>query len=138
VVRFLRESAPTYIYSNPITMAEAAAAKKAVDLLDSFEGLDLLAHLKAMTARFEEGLLALGYETIPGEHPVTPLMVRDTPRTSALVAHLKAGGVLATGLNYPVVPKGDESIRFQISADHTPDDIDFALEVLGRFSGRTV
>ncbi len=133
VVRFLRESAPTYIYSNPITMAEAAAAKKAVDILDSFEGLDLLAHLKAMTARFEEGLLALGHETIPGEHPVTPLMVRDTPKTSALVAHLKAGGVLATGLNFPVVPKGDESIRFQISADHTPDDIDFALAVLGAF-----
>ncbi len=136
LIRFLRESAATYIYSNPITMGEAAAAKRAVDILDSAEGLALLAHLRVMTSRFAEGLLKLGYETLPGEHPVTPLMVRDTPRTSELVRHLKAGGVLATGLNYPVVPKGDESIRFQISADHTAEDIDFALQVLADFPAR--
>jgi glycine C-acetyltransferase len=88
-----------------------------------------------MTARFENGLVDLGFETIPGSHPVVPLMVRDTARTRALVAHLRAGGVLATGLNYPVVPKGDEEIRFQISADHTEADIDEALAVLARFDG---
>jgi glycine C-acetyltransferase len=60
-------------------------------------------------------------------------MVRDTARTSALVRHLKDNGVLATGLNFPVVPKGDEEIRFQVNADHTEGDIDFALEVLARF-----
>ena len=87
-----------------------------------------------MTARFEQGLLALGYETIPGAHPVVPLMVRDTERTTALVKHLKDSGVLATGLNFPVVPKGDEEIRFQISADHTPEDIDFTLRVLESFA----
>ena len=136
LIRFLRESAATYIYSNPITMAEAAAAKKAVDILDSPAGLALLEHLRAMTRRFEAGLLALGYETIPGEHPVTPLMVRDTPKNAALVRHLRTHGILATGLNYPVVPRGDESIRFQISADHTPYDIDSVLEVLASFPGR--
>ncbi len=79
------------------------------------------------------GLLDLGYETIPGEHPVVPLMVRDTARTSLLVAHLKQAGVLVTGLNYPVVPKGDESIRFQVSAAHTSKDIDSVLSVLSDF-----
>ena len=60
-------------------------------------------------------------------------MVRDTAKTSALVAHLKDNGILATGLNFPVVPKGDEEIRFQISADHTPADIDYSLDVLELF-----
>jgi glycine C-acetyltransferase len=59
--------------------------------------------------------------------------VRDTPKTTALVRHLRAHGVLATGLNFPVVPKGDETIRFQVSADHTEKDVDFALEVLAGF-----
>jgi glycine C-acetyltransferase len=132
MMRYLREKAPMYIYSNPITPAEAAAALAAVDLVDGDQGRELLAHLKAMTSRFEVGLKELGLETIPGPHPVVPLMVRDTARTSALVRHLADNGVLATGLNFPVVPKGDETIRFQVSADHTPADIDEALEVLSK------
>jgi len=62
-------------------------------------------------------------------------MVRDTGRTRALVEHLYANGVLATGLAYPVVPRGDEEIRFQINADHTEGDVDRVLEVLGSFQG---
>ena len=104
LTEYLRETAATYIYSNPITPGEAAAAAKAVAILDSPEGLRLLEHLRAMTARFEKGIVDLGYETIPGEHPVVPLMVRDTPKTNALVRHLKDHGILATGLKYPVVP----------------------------------
>ena len=77
--------------------------------------------------------LALGLETIVGEHPVVPLMIRDTETTAALVTHLRQCGVLATGLNYPVVPKGSEEIRFQMCADHTTDDIDQALEALRAF-----
>jgi glycine C-acetyltransferase len=136
LVRYLREKSAFYIYSNPITPAEAAAALAAVEILDSEPGRELLDHLRAMTTRFETGLVDLGYETIPGEHPIVPLMVRDTARTSALVAHLKDNGVLATGLNFPVVPKGDEEIRFQVSADHTPADIDYGLSVLESFPGR--
>ena len=131
---FLRETSPFYIYSNPITPGEAAAAVKALDIVDSPAGKKLIAHLRKMTALFERGLGELGLETIAGEHPVVPLMVRDTGRTSALVKHLRASGILATGLNFPVVPKGDEEIRFQISADHTEGDIVEALEVLGRFA----
>src|SRR5215210_1273730 len=82
LVEYLRETAPLYIYSNPITPGEAAAASKAVSIVDSPEGRRLLDHLRAMTARFEKGIVDLGYETIPGEHPVVPLMVRDTPKTN--------------------------------------------------------
>lgn len=133
VIRFLRESAPFYIYSNPITPGEAKAALASLRLLDGPEGKRLLVHLRAMTERFEKGLGKLGMETIPGAHPVVPLMVRDTGRTRALVKHLYSNGVLATGLAYPVVPKGDEEIRFQINADHTEADVDRVLEVLGSF-----
>jgi len=135
VIRFLRESAPFYIYSNPITPGEANAALASLRLLDSDEGRGLLTHLRAMTKRFEDGLRKLGMETIPGEHPVVPLMVRDTARTRALVQHLYSNGVLATGLAFPVVPKGDEEIRFQINADHKEADVDQALGVLGTFRG---
>ncbi|MEM1179585.1 MAG: aminotransferase class I/II-fold pyridoxal phosphate-dependent enzyme [Acidobacteriota bacterium] len=133
LTRYLRESAPTYIYSNPITVGETAAATKALDVVDSDVGAGLLEHLREMTARFERGIVDLGWETIPGPHPVTPLMVRDTPKTADLVGYLFENGVLATGLNYPVVPKGDESIRFQINADHTPRDIDEVLGLIEKF-----
>ncbi len=136
IIEFLREKSPFYIYSNPITPAEAAAALKSLEILDSPRGRELLDHLRKMTARFEQGLVRLGYETIPGEHPVVPLMVRHTAKTSALVKHLFDDGVLATGLNFPVVPKGDEEIRFQVNSDHTAGDIDAVLEVLESFPGR--
>jgi glycine C-acetyltransferase len=134
VICYLRETSPFYVYSNPITPAEAAAAHKAVDTLDSSIGASLLTHLRAMTARFKTGLTKLGFETLPGSHPVVPVILRDSARTSSLAAHLRREGILATGLNYPVVPKGDEEIRFQISADHTTADIDSALQVLARFA----
>ena len=133
VVRFLRETSPMYIYSNPITVGEAAAALKSIDLLDSAGGRERLKRLRALTQRFEQGLVDADLETIPGEHPVVPLMVRDTNRTRALIRHLRAHGVLATGLTYPVVPRGDEEIRFQVNADHTESDVDYVIGVLRDF-----
>jgi glycine C-acetyltransferase len=133
VIRYLRETSPFYIYSNPITPGEARAAATALQILDSPLGRQLLANLRRLTKRFEEGLGELGLETIPGDHPVVPLMVRDTGRTKALVKHLHANGVLATGLTFPVVPRGDEEIRFQVNADHAEGDIDRVLEVLSAF-----
>ncbi len=136
IVDYLRQTAPMYIYSNPITVAEASAARAALNLLDSPRGLEILAHLRMMTKRFQAGLDKYGYETIAGDHPVVPLMVRDTAKTAELVQYLRDRGVLATGLNFPVVPKGDEEIRFQINADHQESDIDYVLEVLRKFRAR--
>jgi len=133
VTAFLRETSPFYVYSNPIAPGEAAAAARAVAFVGSAAGQRLLRHLNEMAARFRGGLKALGFETIGGDHPIVPLMVRDTQRTAALVKHLRARGILATGLNFPVVPRGDEEIRFQICADHTEADIDEALAALRDF-----
>lgn len=130
LIRYLRESAPTYIYSNPITPGEARACRKALSIVDSPRGVERLERLRALTKYFEKGLGRLGIETIPGDHPVVPLMIRDTAKTRAWVKHLFDHGVLATGLAYPVVPKGDEEIRTQINADHTEADLDRVLEIL--------
>ncbi len=130
VIAYLRETSPFYIYSNPITAAEASAALAALRILDSPEGVSLLDRLRDLTYRMEANLGALGYEIIPGEHPIVPLMLRDTEKTRHLVAALFEGGVLATGLAYPVVPRGDEEIRLQVNADHTVADIDHVLSVL--------
>jgi glycine C-acetyltransferase len=134
VIRYLRETSPFYVYSNPITPAEAAAALAGLEVVDGPGGKALLRHLREMSDRFRRGLAQLGLESLSGQHPVVPLLVRDTARTSRIVAHLRQEGILATGLGYPVVPKGDEEIRFQISADHTAADIDEALAVLARVS----
>ncbi len=136
VIDYLRETAPFYIYSNPISAGDAAAATQAIDTLDSPVGLELLAHLRAMTKRFAAGLEALGLETIAGGHPVVPLLVRDTARTQALVERLRDHAILATGLSYPVVPRGEEEIRFQVCADHTESDIDEALGVIAKLHGQ--
>ena len=133
VIDYLRESAPFYIYSNPITPAEAAAAIAALDILDSDEGLALLEHLRDLSARLRQGLADLGYETIQGEHPIIPVLIRDTGKTAAMVKHLFENNILVTGLNYPVVPKGEEEIRLQVSAGHTGKDIEFLLDVMERF-----
>lgn len=135
VVDFLRENSPMYIYSNPITAGEAAAARKSVQIVDSEEGQVLLEKLRGLTRRFEEGLGRIGIQTIPGEHPVVPLMIRDTRRTRILTDYLFQNGVLVTGLTYPVVPKGDEEIRAQINADHTESDIDDVLALLEAYDG---
>ncbi len=132
-IRFLRESSQMYIYSNPITVGEAAAALASVRLVAGPDGRVLLDRLRALTARFERGLERVGIETIPGEHPVVPLMIRDTERTRRLVDYLFENGVLVTGLTYPVVPEGDEEIRTQINADHTEEDIDHVLELLASY-----
>ena len=135
-IQFLRESSQMYIYSNPITVGEAAAALRSIEIVDSDEGAALLARLRTLTKQFEDGLCRIGIETIPGDHPIVPLMIRDTQRTRDLVQYLYDNGVLATGLAYPVVPRGDEEIRTQINADHTEADIDHVLAILEAFPGK--
>ncbi|MFV1988839.1 MAG: aminotransferase class I/II-fold pyridoxal phosphate-dependent enzyme [Gemmatimonadota bacterium] len=94
--------------------------------------------MRALTRRFEEGLGRVGIETLPGEHPVVPLMIRDTGKTRDLVRCLYDNGVFVTGLAFPVVPKGDEEIRAQVNADHTEPDIDHVLNLLAAYQGQLI
>jgi glycine C-acetyltransferase len=130
LIEAVRQKADTYIYTNPLGAADCAAASRAVEIADGPEGRERLAALRERTRQFRDGLKALGLESIPGPHPVVPLLVRDTDRARAMVGGLLERGVLAVGLTFPVVPRGDETIRFQINAAHTRADIDRVLEAI--------
>lgn len=133
VIDYLKETSASYIYSNPITPPESAAALAALNILDDAEGRDLLNTIRTLAAKLRSGLARSGFETLPGEHPIVPILIRDTVKTAALVKHLFEHDILATGLNYPVVAKGEQEIRLQISAAHTEQDIDYLLEILNSF-----
>ncbi len=131
VVEAVRQKADTYIYTNPLSVADCAAAIAAINICDSDEGRERLRHLHARIKQFRDGMEALGLESIPGPHPVVPLLVRDTDKTRKLVQDLFDAGILAVGLAFPVVPRGDETIRFQVNAAHTEADIAAVLQTLG-------
>jgi glycine C-acetyltransferase len=135
VILYLKETAPFYVYSNCIGPSEASAAIKALDLLDGPRGRKLLRTLRTRTSYFREGLKNLGYEVIEGEHPIVPLMIRDTRRTIELVKFLEDHNIFVAGIFYPIVPKGEELIRLQVSADHTISDLNDVLRVLEKFKG---
>jgi glycine C-acetyltransferase len=130
LIEAVRQKSDTYIYTNPLGAADCAAAVMAVEIADSHEGRERLANLAARTRQFRAGLEALGLESIPGPHPVVPLLVRSTDRVRAMVTALFERGILAVGLTFPVVPRGDETIRFQINAAHTEGDVAQVLEAL--------
>ncbi len=132
VTEAVRQKADTYIYTNPLSAADCAAAVAAVEIAASADGLARLANVRARIAQFRGGIADLGLETIPGVHPVTPLMVRDTAKTAKMVDDFSANGVLVVGLNFPVVPQGDQCLRFQINACHTEADVSEVLDVLER------
>jgi len=133
VIEYLRNTAPTYIFSNPITPAEAAAALKAVNIVDSQYGRDLLYNLRRNSRIFRDGLKEIGFETLEGGHPVVPLITRDSDIARRISDHLFRRRIMATPIVYPVVPKGEEEIRFQVSAAHTGEDIATVLRALRSF-----
>lgn len=132
VIEAIRQKADTYIYTNPPGVGDCAAAIKAVDACDSKEGLRRLEHLQQRIEQFRRGIAGLGLESIPGSHPIIPILVRDAAKTHRLVQALFDHGVLVVGLTFPVVPRGDETIRFQINAAHTEADVDEVLQVLSK------
>lgn len=132
IIEAIRQKADTYIYTNPLGVADCAAAIKALDICDSPEGLERLRNLHERIQQFRRGIDSLGLESIPGPHAVVPLMVRDTKNTHRMVDSLFENGVLVVGLTFPVVPRGDETIRFQLNAAHTKADVDYVLDVLSK------
>lgn len=134
LIRYLRESAACYIYSNPITPAEAAAARCSVELVAGPEGAARLDSLRRLTRHLEQGLTELGFQIIAGHHPIVPLITGDSARNRRLADFLFTKNILATPLSFPVVPRGADEIRLQVSAAHAQQDIDFLLGVLQEFA----
>jgi len=125
VMDYLRESAATYIYSNSISPGTAGAAYAAISMMQGEEGSQLLRKLETSVKYFKEKMLAAGFSFAADSiHPIQPLLIGDTEKVKALTNALYDAGYLVTNLNYPVVPKGKDEIRVQISASHTQQDLD--------------
>jgi len=130
VISYLRETSPFYIYTNPITPPEAGAALKALEILDSSEGHLLLGHIRNLVHILQEGLKGLELEILESEHPIVPVILRDTMRVDRIIKKLFKKGILATGITYPVVPRGEEEIRLQVTADMGEEDVALFLKSL--------
>ncbi len=127
VIDLLRQRARPYLFSNALPPAIAGASLAAIDLAEGTEGEARRVHLAANARRWREGLSSLGFELLPGEHPIIPVMLHDARRAQGMARALYRHGVLATGFFYPVVPQGRARIRTQMSAALTPADLDQAL-----------
>ena len=125
VIDLLRQRARPYLFSNSLAPAIAAGALKAIDLAE--QGDDLRGKLFANARRFRDGLAHAGFELLAGETPIIPVMAHDAARTQALARALDACGIFVAGFVFPVVPKGKARIRTQVSAAHTPGQIDQAI-----------
>ncbi|MEP5568045.1 MAG: aminotransferase class I/II-fold pyridoxal phosphate-dependent enzyme, partial [Halioglobus sp.] len=107
-----------------------AGAIKAIDLVS--EAPELRDRLRHNTAVFREGLNRHGFELLPGEHPIVPVMLHDAAKAARFAELMLAQGVYVVAFSFPVVPKGKARIRTQMSAALNDDDLEMAIEAFGR------
>jgi len=125
IVDMLRQRSRPYLFSNSLAPAIAGASLKALDMVA--QGDDLRARLFDNAKRFRAGMSEAGFDLLPGEHPIIPVMLGDAKLAQEMAAKLMEEGVYVIGFFYPVVPKGKARIRTQMSAAHTPEMIDRAV-----------
>ena len=129
IIDYLRESAATYIYSNSISPGTAGAALAAVKIASSKEGERLVKKLEKNIEQLKDGLKAAGFSFAADSiHPIQPILIGETEKTKAFTGEMYKAGFLVTNINYPVVPKGKDEIRVQLSASHTKEDIDIFIQ----------
>jgi glycine C-acetyltransferase len=126
VVEFLRQRSRPYLFSNTLPPMVAMAALKALDLAGNSG--DLRNRLHANAKRLRNGLEAVGFTLKPGQHPIMPVMLGDAALASRMADRLLEKGIYVIGFSYPVVPQGQARIRIQVSAAHTPEQIDRAVQ----------
>ncbi|MGE0327743.1 MAG: glycine C-acetyltransferase, partial [Polyangiaceae bacterium] len=126
IIALLRQRSRPYLFSNTLAPAITGASIAVIDLLERSSELRLT--LKANAQRFREGMTQAGFELKPGEHAIVPVMVHDAKLASDMADKLLSRGIYVIGFSYPVVPKGEARIRVQLSAVHTPAQIDQAVE----------
>lgn len=126
IVDLLRQRSRPYLFSNSLAPVIAAGTVAALDLIERSE--DARARLAANAARFRSSMTDAGFELLPGEHPIVPVMFHDAARTARIADEMQARGVYVTAFSYPVVPEGRARIRVQLSAAHTPEQVDRCVE----------
>ena len=130
IVDLLRQRSRPYLFSNTVAPPVVAGAIKAIDLVSATP--ELRTRLHQNTTRLREGLEGLGFELLPGEHPIIPVMLHDAAKASALAEAMLASGVYVVAFSFPVVPKGQARIRIQVSAALSDDDLSLALDAFER------
>lgn len=126
VVDWLRQRSRPYLFSNSLAPMIAEASITVLDMLESQSGLRDT--LRRNTAHFRQRMTALGFEILPGEHPISPVMLRDPQLAQDMVARLVEKGVFVTAFSFPVVPRGQDRIRTQMSAAHSIEELDRAID----------
>lgn len=126
IIELLRQRSRPYLFSNSVAPAIVAASIKVLELLE--ETSDLRSRLRANTKLFREQMTSHGFQILPGDHPIVPVMLGDAAIASKMADLLLTKGIYVVGFSYPVVPQGKARIRVQISAAHTPDELTFAAE----------
>ncbi|MCQ2565346.1 MAG: glycine C-acetyltransferase [Clostridia bacterium] len=129
IVDLLRQKSRPYLFSNTVAPAICAATIRTLDLLESSTELRDKVHENARY--FRAGMEKLGFDLLPGEHPIVPIMLYDPKVAQEFAKRMLEKGVYVVGFCYPVVPKGKDRIRTQISAGHTKEDLDFAIKCFG-------
>ena len=129
IVDLLRQNSRPYLFSNTVAPAICAATLKTLDLLEASTELRDKVHANARYFRAE--MEKLGFDLLPGEHPIVPVMLYDPHIAQEFARRMLDKGVYVVGFCYPVVPKGRDRIRTQISAGHTKEDLDFAVKCFG-------
>ncbi len=130
IVGWLRQRSRPYLFSNSIAPPVAAATLQVLDLLES--STDLRERLHANARYFRDGMQSLGFDLIPGEHPIIPIMLGDAPLAVDLAERVQAQGVYVVAFAFPVVPHGKARIRTQMSAAHTREQLDRVMEAFLR------
>ena len=126
IIELLRQRSRPYLFSNSLSPAVAGASLKALEIVSREP--ERRTHIKLLAARFRKGLEDAGFTLKPGEHPIIPVMIGDAGKAVNMADALLKYGVYAIGFSFPVVPRGEARIRTQLSAAHTIEDIDFAVE----------
>ena len=126
IIEILRQRSRPYLFSNTLAPMIAAASIKALEILS--RSTELRDRLMDATRHFRAGMTARGFNIRPGEHPIVPIMLGDAKLAQAVAARLLEKGVYVIGFFYPVVPQGAARIRVQVSAAHTKQDLDFAMQ----------
>ncbi|MHC4995192.1 MAG: glycine C-acetyltransferase [Planctomycetota bacterium] len=134
VIDLLRQRSRPYLFSNSVAPPVVGASLKALDLVES--DTSLREKLWSNTALFRKGMVERGFDIIPGQHPITPIMIGDAALAARFADALLELGVYVIGFSYPVVPKGLARIRVQVSAGHSEDDLNFAMEAFSKAKGR--
>ncbi len=132
VIEWLRQRSRPYLFSNALAPSISAASLAVLDIVESAEGDRMRQKLHQNSQHFRKKMSAAGFNLVPGDHPIIPIMLGDAKLAKNMASRLLEEGIYVIGFSYPVVPQGEARIRTQLSSAHTTEEIDAATEAFIR------